>query len=78
MEIGKLNVYYISTDLKVGDIVTSIANAFLCSGTEDEFRDLLDNFLLDNDFNSGLFMSYVARNGYYCTVIDKELLTPSI
>lgn len=76
MEIGKLNVYYINNDLKIGDMVTSIAQAYLSNATEEEFKGLLDSFLADNDLNSGLFMTYVAQNGYYCTVLEGEVLTP--
>ena len=77
MEIGKLNVFYTNNELKIGDVVTSSASAFFSNATESEFKNLLDNFLSDNEFNSGLFMSYVAKNGYFCTVPDKEVLTPS-
>ncbi|MGB9978785.1 hypothetical protein [Methanobacterium sp.] len=76
MEMGKLNVYYINSDLKIGNTVTSIASAYLSNATEDEFKGLLDSFLADNELNSGLFMSYVANNGYYCKVLDGEILTP--
>ncbi len=77
MEIGKLNVFYISSDLKVGDTVINIASAFLTNAIETEFKDLLDNYVSDNKYNNSLFMSYVAQNGYYCTVLDKEVLTPT-
>ena len=42
MEMGKLNVFYISSELKIGDITTNIASAFLTSATESEFQELLD------------------------------------
>ncbi|MGZ7067309.1 MAG: hypothetical protein ACXVHT_03335 [Methanobacterium sp.] len=77
MGMGKLNVYYVNSELKIGNTVTSIASAYFSNATEEEFKNLLDNFLANNDFNSGLFMSYVAQNGYFCTVLDKEVLTPS-
>ncbi len=77
MEMGKLNVFYISSELKIGDITTNIASAFLTSATESEFQELLDGQASDENFNTGLFMAYVAKNGHYCTVLDKELLNPS-
>ena len=76
MEMGKLNIYYINSDLKIGNTVASIAQAYLSNATEEEFKGLLDSFLTNNDLNSGLFMSYVAQNGYYCTVLEGEVLTP--
>jgi hypothetical protein len=77
MEMGKLNVFYVTSEFKIGNTTTPIASAYFTSTTETEFKELLDNFLSDNEFNSGLFMSHVAKNGYYCTVLDKEVLTPS-
>ena len=75
-ETGKLNAFYISTELEIGDIKTTNASAFFSNAPEETFKDLLNSFLSNNEFNSGLFMSYVAENGYYCTVLDKEVLTP--
>jgi len=74
-EMGTLNAFYINSELEIGDIVTSNAVALLTNAPETEFKDLLNSYLSDNDFNSGLFMSYVAKNGYYCTELDKEVLT---
>ena len=76
MEMGKLNMFYINNELNIGGITTSISSAYFTSATEEEFKRLINDFLANNDFNSGLFMSYVAQNGYYCTVLDKEVLTP--
>jgi len=72
MEMGKLNAHYINSDLKIINTVPSIAKAYLSTATEEEFKDLLDSFLTDNDLNSGLFIPYVAQKGHYCTVLERE------
>jgi hypothetical protein len=76
MEMGKLNVHYINSDLKSINTVTSIAQAYLSTAKEEEFKDLLESFLTDNDLNSGLFIHYVAQKGHYCTVLEGEVSTP--
>jgi hypothetical protein len=64
MEMGKLNVYYIKSELKIGNITTSIANAYFTSATETEFGDLIDSYVTENGSEdlSGL-ISYITKNG---------------
>lgn len=75
-EVGKLNAFYVSNELEIGDIITTNASAFFTNASEETFKSLLNSFLSNNKFNAGLFMSYMAENGYYCSVLDKEVYTP--
>lgn len=77
-DVGKLNAFYVSNELEIGDIVTTNASAFFSNASEEVFKSLLNSFLSNNKFNASLFISYVAENGYYCTVLDKEVHTPKI
>ena len=75
--MGKLNVYYISYELKISNTEAGFASAFLTDATEEEFQELLDNYSSNNeDLNLGLFRSYVANNGYYCQGLEGEVLIP--
>lgn len=75
-DVGKLNAFFISTEMQIGDLNTTNASAFFSNASEETFKDLLNSFLSNNEFNSGLFISYVAENGYYCTVLDRGVSTP--
>jgi hypothetical protein len=80
MEIGKLNVYYISSEL------SRVAYpAFFTDATESEFKELLDNYLSQNDskgegkINENLFAVYIAKNGYHViTTEPRKVVSPSI
>jgi len=76
MEVGKVNVLHVTTDpKKFKNTSTTITYAYLTTATETEFKELLNDYLLDNKFERRQFMSYVAQNGYYCIVLDNEALT---
>jgi hypothetical protein len=79
MDMGKLNVYYVSSELKIGTATTPITSAYFTNATETEFKELLDNYSSENEADPHLsgFISYVTANGYYCTVLGKEVLNPS-
>ena len=75
--MGKLNVYYISYRLKISNTEASFASAFLSNATEEEFKELLDNYKSNNDEpNLGIFREYMANNGYYCQGLEGEVLIP--
>jgi hypothetical protein len=37
MEIGKLNVYYVTSELNIGNTTTPITSAYFSNATEEEF-----------------------------------------
>jgi hypothetical protein len=80
MEMGKLNVYYVTSELNIGNTTTPITSAYFSNATEEEFRNLLDSFNRDNESDTSLsgFLPFVTSNGYYCAVLGKEVLNPSI
>jgi len=79
MKMVKLNAFSIDPELKFGKILPS---AFFTNATEEEFKELLDNFLLENElkdnreFNAGFFTSYVQKNGYYIMTNKRAVLAP--
>ena len=76
MEVGKVNVLYVTTDpKKFKNILTTITYAYLTTATETEFKDLLNDYLSENKFERRQFMSYVSQKGYYCIVLDNEAVT---
>ncbi len=73
MEVGTANVLYVITDpKKFKNFSTTVTYAYLTTATETEFKNLLDDYLSDNKFERMDFMSYVAKNGYYCIVLRDE------
>jgi hypothetical protein len=54
MEMGKLNVYYVTSELNIGNTTTSITSAYFSNATEEEFKNLLDNFNGDNESDTSL------------------------
>ncbi|MGB7967942.1 MAG: hypothetical protein WCF28_00060 [Methanobacterium sp.] len=75
--MGKLNVYYVSYEIKISNTESRFASAFLSNATEEEFKELLDNYLSANEEpNLGLFRVYVSDNGYYCQGLEGEVLMP--
>ena len=76
MEVGKVNVLHVTTDpKKFRNTSTTITYAYLTTATETEFKNLLDDYLSDNEFERRQFMSHVTQKGYYCIVLDNEAVT---
>lgn len=81
MDMVKLNCFSIDPHLKFGKILPS---AFFTNATQEEFKELLDNFISENEakddreFNAGLFTSYVQKNGYYIMTLKRKVLLPSV
>ena len=78
MEIQNVNSFLISSELKKGfNFAFYFTNA-----TESEFKELLNNFLLeykieeDSKFNPGIFTAYVAKNGYYIHTRRDKVFRP--
>lgn len=63
METGKINVLHVTTDPE-----NSMTRSYfyLTTATESEFRDLLDEFLVEKEFERNAFMDYVKKHGYIC------------
>ncbi|MGZ7069735.1 MAG: hypothetical protein ACXVHS_06640 [Methanobacterium sp.] len=75
MKTGKINVLHVTTDPeKFKDYSVSISYFYLTTATETEFKDLLDEFLGDNEFERNDFMSYVSEKGYICIYLDDEAM----
>ena len=67
MEKGKLNCFFVDTELKWGKYNPSV---IFMNTTEDEFNELLDNFISEiesngSDFNINFFRNYKLKSGYY-------------
>lgn len=73
--MGKLNTFYINSEQR-GEVIPS---AYFTDATEDEFKELLDNFLSENDgkFNIIRFTGYVGQNGYYIMTI-RDVIPPHV
>ena len=77
MEIGKLNAYYLKSELKVGEISTEIAQALLCSATEEELQDAVDEYLNKHeDPKLPELVIFLKNKGHYATFLDREVLVP--
>ena len=73
MEVGKINVLHVTTDpKKFKNFSMPVTYFYLTTATENEFMDLLDEFLVENEFERGAFMSYVNEKGYICIYLDNE------
>ena len=74
LEMGKLNSFYIDATVR--------PHAILTNATEEEFKELLENYLSENnsqdgrDFNILSFVNYVTKNGYYIKTGNHDLLSP--
>ena len=76
MEVGKINVLHVTTDpRKFRNVSATVTYFYLTTATETELRDLLNEFLVDNEFERNAFMDYVSDNGYICTYLDNEAIT---
>ncbi len=76
METGKINVLHVTTDpKKFGNLSATVTYFYLTTASETEFRDLLDEFLVQNEFERNAFMDYVSKKGYICTYLDNEAVT---
>lgn len=77
MEIGKLNAYYLKSELKTGKISTQIAQALLCSASKDELQSAVDEYLNNaKDPELPELVLFLKNKGYYATFLDREVLVP--
>ena len=77
IDVGELNTFYIDVMVRIKDLEAPIAAAFLTNASFSEFQDLPNQYLSENDdFNGGLFMRYLAKNGFYGHVIEGAPLSP--
>jgi hypothetical protein len=75
-EIGQLNTFYVNETIQIKDLETNIATAFLTNASLSQFQDLYNQFMSENDKFSGLFMVYLAKNGFYATVLKEAVYSP--
>ncbi len=78
MEKGKLNCFFIDTELKWDKYNPSV---IFMNATEDEFNELLENYISeiesqDQDFNINFFRNYILKNGYYAYTEPHIILPP--
>ena len=74
-KLGKINVLHVTTDPeKFKDYSISISYFYLTTDTETEFKGLLDEFLVENEFERNDFMSYVSERGYICIYLNDEAM----
>ncbi len=80
MEIKTVNSFLIDSDIESGK---GFPYAFYFTNTtESEFKELLNNFLLeyeikdDKKFNPGVFTAYIAKNGYYIHTRKDKIFRP--
>jgi hypothetical protein len=80
MEKGKLNVFFVDTELS-WEPNKKFNHAFFTNATEDEFNSLLDDYVSEiesegSDFNINFFRNYVLKSGYYAYVEIYKVLPP--
>jgi hypothetical protein len=78
VEKGKINWFFIDTRLKWGRYNPDL---IYINASEDEFNDLLENYLNEiesegEDFNINFFRNYVLKNGYYCSTEPNNIIPP--
>jgi len=79
LEKGKLYAFFIDTTLKWDK---NQPDAFFTNATEEEFYELLDNFIAENDANGKdkldtyQFKLYLAKSGYYVYAEFNKVLPP--
>lgn len=77
IEVGELNTFYIDVMVNIKGLEAPIASAYLTNASFSEFQDLLNRYLSENDeFNGGLFMRYLAKNGFYGHAFKGAPLSP--
>lgn len=65
------------SELKVGEISTEIAQALLCSATEEELQDVVDEYLNNHeDPKIPELVMFLKNKGHYATFLDSEVLVP--
>lgn len=78
MEKGKLNCFFIDTELKWDKYNPSV---IFMNATENEFNELLEKYISeieshDQDFNINFFRNYALKNGYYAYTEPHIILPP--
>jgi len=82
IKMGALNLFYVARITekfkRTGKISREdITTAHLTDASEVEFKKILEDFIAENgDYDRAKFPFYVAKNGYYCIHLNKELLRP--
>ncbi len=81
MEIRKINCYCIDSELKSGKFDYAY---YWTDATEEEFKELLDGYLSENNINedknfkSGIFTAYVFQQGYYIHTRRDKVFRPKL
>ena len=79
MELTKINCFCIDSELKSGKFDYAY---YWTDATEDEFKELLSNYLSengiqdDNKFKSGMFTAYIFQHGYYIHTRREKVFRP--
>ena len=69
----EIDILRVTTDpKKFKNFSTTVTYFYLTTATENEFMDLLDEFLVENEFERRAFMGYVNEKGYICIYLDNE------
>lgn len=65
------------SELKVGKTSTEIAQALLCSATEEELQDVVDEYLNNHeDPKIPELVMFLKNKGHYAIFLDSEVLIP--
>jgi len=78
MEKGKINWFFIDKELKWDKYNPDL---IYINATEDEFNELLENYVTEiesegKEFNINFFRNYVIKKGYYCETKPNYILPP--
>ncbi len=79
MEIKRINCYCIDIELKTSKFDYAY---YWTDATEEEFKELLDNYLSENGiqdddkFKSGMFTAYVFQQEYYIHTRRDKVFRP--
>jgi hypothetical protein len=80
MKKGKLNVFFVDTELQ-WEPHKKFNHAFFINATEEEFNSLMEGYVSEiesegQDFNINFFRNHALKSGYYCYVEIYEVLPP--
>jgi hypothetical protein len=80
MKKGKLNVFFVDTELQ-WEPHKKFNHAVFINATEEEFNSLMEGYVSEiesegKEFNINFFRNYALKSGHYCYVEIYEVLPP--
>lgn len=83
IKMGSLNMFYVDrisqkrSESNKKSAKEDITVPVISDASEEEFRNIFDEFIAENgDYDRVKFPLFVIENGYYCIVLNQQLMVP--